>query len=112
MAVDERFRRELQAKLEQVLGGKQAVTLMQLLPAEEPATKSDLADVRSELKIEIRESRDQLVEMFDLKFEGLEHRLLAAFRAELNAQTRAFFFATVGSMVTVAGLAIAAARVV
>ncbi|MGH2746415.1 MAG: hypothetical protein ACRDKB_00615 [Actinomycetota bacterium] len=59
---------------------------------------------------------EQLEARLDLRFEAFEQRLLATFRAELNAQTRTMvqwlIFATTGATVAVGGLAFAAARLV
>ena len=57
MAVDERARQQLYRKLEQVLGAREATTLMERLPAEgygELATRQDLAQGLEAAKQELR----------------------------------------------------------
>lgn len=61
------------------------------------ATKSDL---------------DQLEKRLDMRFEAFRHELLAAFRAELNSQTRIMIFGMATSFVAMAGVALAGARLV
>ncbi|MGH2703153.1 MAG: hypothetical protein ACRDJ2_15430 [Actinomycetota bacterium] len=104
MAIDERSRHALHTKLEELLGPEDASVLMEHLP---PVGWADVATKRDV---------DNLAVAMDLKLEALENRLLATFRAELNAQTRAMvhwlIFATSASTVTVAALAFGAARLV
>lgn len=90
MAISEQAWHELYRRLEDVLGGEAATTLMKrLLPVgwADVATKRDL--------------------------EVTEHRLRADLRAEIQSattsQTRTLLFAVVGSNLSVAGLAFAAA---
>jgi DNA-binding transcriptional MerR regulator len=138
MAVDERSRLELHRRLEEVLGGGPAMTLMEHLPpggGPSVATRSDveLLGERLGLRVDRLEERmdrleermdrleermDRLEERID-RLEGrLEGRLdhlgdrMDAFHHELRAQTRAFVFSTVGSMTAIAGVAFAAARLV
>ena len=87
MAVDEAARRALYDKLEEQLGPEPASTLMASLP---PAGLSTLA-TRQDLEV-------------------LEHKLLAAMRQEINAQTRLLFFSMIGALFTAVSLAFAAAR--
>jgi len=57
MAVDERARQQLYRKLEEVLGQREASTLMERLPAEgfgQLATKQDLAQTVEAAKQELR----------------------------------------------------------
>ncbi|MGH2747319.1 MAG: hypothetical protein ACRDKB_05290 [Actinomycetota bacterium] len=97
MAVDERSRHDLYTKLEQVLGHEHATVLMEHLP---PVGWADVATKRDLEQLE----------------ERLEYKMLATFRAELNAQTRTMITAMVGitssAMLAVAGLAFVAARLV
>jgi hypothetical protein len=102
MVLDERSRHQLRAKLEQVLGADEAATLMEYLPPvgwADVATKTDLAVTAQAL---------------DLKLETLENRVIARMDEKLAEQSRHFVLAMVGAnsalVVTVAGLAFAAAR--
>ena len=60
MAVDERSRRAMRSRLEEVLGEEHATTLMEYLPPEEVATKRDL---------------EGLEERLTLRFSGVEGRM-------------------------------------
>ena len=57
---------------------------------------------------------DALEQRMDLRFEALEHKLLAAFRGELlatvSAQTRTLVTANLGALLAVAVLAFGAAK--
>jgi hypothetical protein len=100
MGIDERTRHQLFLRLETALGAEEATTLMEHLPPTgwaDVATKDDLR---------------QQDERFDLKLEALEHRLLAAFRAELNKQMRTFMVVSSAMSVGVGGLVLAAVRLV
>ncbi len=117
MALDERSRHELFLRLEEVLGPRQAETLMEMMPPvgwADVATKRDLdaLEQRMELRFEAIDHRfeamDHRFEAMDHKFEGLdhkfdtmdhklealEHKLVAVFRGELlaavTAQTSVF----------------------
>src|SRR5690242_17223786 len=100
MVLDERARHELFRRLEQLLGPESAGTLMELLPPvgwADMATKHDL---------------DALEERTNLRFELLEQKLLAGFRAELltqsntiSAQVRTVVVANVGTALSIAALA-------
>jgi hypothetical protein len=98
MAVDERSRHALFRRLVEVLGDQEASTLMEHLP---PVGWGDVAT---------RRDLDALSESNRLEHEALEHRLLAAFHREIVAQTRTFYLATIGAVISVGGLAVAAAR--
>jgi hypothetical protein len=109
MAVDERSRHALFQRLTEVLGDEEASTLMEHLPPvgwADVATKRDLDDSVAALRREM----DGRFEQNRLEHEALEHRLTAMFHRELAAQTRTFMFATVGAVISVGGLAVAAAR--
>jgi hypothetical protein len=107
MALDDRARHELFLHLERVLGPRSAETLMEMLP---PVGWADVATKRD---------LDALEERMDLRFEALEHKLLAGFRSELvtqsnriaaqsnliTAQTKTLLIAIIG---TVASLALGA----
>ncbi len=93
MAVDEYARHELFKRLEDVLGGKEASTLMAHLPPvgwADVATKSDLDHLG-----------DVLDARFDAKLNALESRLL-----------RTILLTNSAAVITVGGLAFAAARLV
>jgi hypothetical protein len=92
------------------------------------ATKDDIAGLRAEIKrdldqlqTEIKRDLDQLhtetKRDFDQHradtrrdFETFEHKIMAAMRAEMSAQTRTFVRAQAGTLLTTASLAFAAAR--
>lgn len=104
MAIDERSRHELFVRLEQVLGSQEAATLMEHLP---PVGWADVATKRDVEALSFATKRD---------LEALEGRLLATFRAEFRAELislqRHMTSICIGSMVGLAGLAFAAARLV
>ena len=106
MAIDERARHQLYLRLEEHLGADAATTLMEHLPPtgwSEVATKRDLDQLRAATRSDL----DQLAD-----------RLRAEIRAELHQalseQTRTVVLiaalTNVGAVLTVAGLAFAAAR--
>ena len=94
MAISEHARHELYRRLEDLLGGEAATTLMEHLP---PVGWADVATKRD--------------------LEVMEQRLRADVRAEIHAgitsaitsQTRTLLVAVVGSNLSIAGLAFAAA---
>jgi sulfite reductase beta subunit-like hemoprotein len=127
MAVDERSRHALFRRLAEVLGDEEASTLMEHLPPvgwADVATKRDLDDLAERNRFEhealaerwghehqtLRKEMDARFEQNRLEHEALEHRLTAALHRELAAQTRTFVLATLGSVVSVGGLAVAAVR--
>ncbi len=126
MAVDERSRHKLHAKLEEVLGPEEAGVLMEHLPPvgwADVATKRELDQLAAEnkrehdhLRAEFRREHETLRAEFKQGHEALEHKLMAAFREELLHQTRTFILAMWTSVLTavlaVGGLAFAAARLV
>ena len=67
--------------------------------------RADIASFRREVKLELI----GIEERFDLKLEGLEHRLTATFRGELIVQTRSFIFTMVATVATMGSLVVAAA---
>ncbi|MGQ0825243.1 MAG: hypothetical protein ACT4OX_09500 [Actinomycetota bacterium] len=119
MAGDARARDELRRRLDELLGAERADTLMEALPPmrwDELATKADIADLRHATKADIAHIRAELAgveERTALRMEASEHRMMAAFRGEVNAamstQTRAMLFSTFGSIVGVGSLVLAAA---
>jgi hypothetical protein len=109
MAVDERRRHRLFQRLEEVLGPEEAAALMEHLPPvgwADVATKHDLAQLES--RVDLRFAAMQV------KLDATKHELIAGFRGELVQQTRTMMrtvvLANSASVVTVAGLAFAAAR--
>ena len=112
MALDERARHELFLRLEAVLGPESAETLMEMMPPvgwADVATKHDLDALEERMNLRF--------ELVDHRFEILEHKLLAAFRGELlgqanliSTQTRTLVIANVGTILSMAALAFAAAK--
>jgi len=94
MAISEQSRHELYRRLEESLGADAAATLMEHLP---PVGWADVATKRD--------------------LDGLEQRLRADLRAELHtaistaltSQTRTIMFSVIGSNLTMAAVAFAAA---
>src|SRR2546423_11855832 len=77
----------------------------------------ELVDRRFEMLEQRFEILDQRFDTLDQRFETSEHKLMAAFRAELLAQsnvittqTRTLVMANIGAMLTLATLAFGAAR--
>lgn len=118
MAIDERSRHDLFTRLEEILGQEHATVLMEHLPPvgwADVATKHDLDQLRAATKHDL----DQLETRFgarighvEVSLGATEHRLLATFRAEINAQTRLMIFSMATVSIGVAGVALAAARLV
>ena len=113
MVLDERSRHQLYLRLEEVLGAEAASTLMEHLPPvgwADVATKRDLDAL--EERIDLRFGA--LEERIDLRSEALEHKLLAAFRGELQAaltaQGRQLAITLAGTAGALSALAFAAAR--
>ena len=98
MAIDEHSRLELFSRLEQVLGPEHATVLMEHLP---PVGWADVATKRD---------LDHLEALLGARIETTEQRLLATFRAEMNAQTRTMVFSMTAALAAMASLAFAAAR--
>lgn len=124
MVLDERSRHQLYLRLEEVLGPEAATTLMEHLPPvgwADVALKRDLdaLEHRLDLRFEALEERvdlrfGALEERIDLRSEALEHKLLAAFRGELQtaltAQGRQLAITLAGTAGTLSVLAFTAAR--
>jgi hypothetical protein len=124
MVLDERSRHELYLRLEEALGADAATTLMEHLPPAgwaDVATKRDLDALaeRMNLRFEALDVRfagfEQRIEQrIDLRSEALEHKLLAAFRGELQgaltAQGRQLAITLAGTAGALSALAFAAAR--
>jgi hypothetical protein len=124
MVLDERSRHELYLRLEAVLGPEAATTLMEHLPPvgwADVALKRDLdaLEHRLDMRFEALEERLDLrfgaiEERIDLRSEALEHKLMAAFRGELQtaltAQGRQLAITLAGTAGALSALAFAAAR--
>jgi hypothetical protein len=124
MVLDERSRHELYLRLEAVLGPEAATTLMEHLPPvgwADAALKRDLdaLEHRLDLRFEALEERLDLrfgaiEERIDLRSEALEHKLMAAFRGELQtaltAMGRQLAITSAGTAGALSALAFAAAR--
>jgi hypothetical protein len=102
MAIDERARHRLHSRLEEVLGPEEAAVLMRHLP---PVGWADVAT-----KHDLDHLREMLTMHLETKIDSTKHELLATFRAELVRQTHAMVLALAGTILAVAGLAFAAAR--
>jgi hypothetical protein len=129
MALDERSRHLLHGRLEEVLGAQEAAILMEYLPPVgwgDVATKRDLdqhalmtkRDVDQFAATWLRDLEKLASEnrhahqALESRIDATRHELTALFRAELNAQTRTMMLTMSGLMVSLGGLAFAAARLV
>lgn len=119
-----RSRHELHGKLEQMLGAKEAGTLMAYLPPvgwADVATKRDLDQVAGGLSVRI----EQIEERLRAEIQATKFELLAAFRQELHQEIHSevgalhadmrsgvrWILAAVSTLfITLAGVAFAAAR--
>ena len=102
MAVDERARRRLYVRLEEILGPEGATILMEHLPSVrwgDVATKHDLDQSAGATKRDL-----------DLRLQATKHELIATFRQEFVRQTRTMIFAVIGAVASVGGLVVVAAR--
>jgi len=113
MVLDERSRHQLYLRLEQALGPEAATTLMEYLPPvgwADVATKRNLDALEQRLDLRI----DALEQRLDLRIEAVEHKVLAAFRGELQsaltAQGRQMAITLAGTAGALCALAFAAAR--
>src|SRR5258708_27398108 len=90
MVLDERSRHQLYLRLEEVLGPDAATTLMEHLTPigwADVAVKRDLdaLERRLDLRFDAIDQRfEKLEKRVDLRSEALEHKLMAAFRGELQ----------------------------
>jgi hypothetical protein len=111
-----RDRDSLYVKLREVLGDKQAATLMELLPPDRDqlATKADILDVKTELRSDLKDITtlfSQINERMD-RMESLMIRFdetLWQLHGTLRSQTRILFTAMLGATIGVGGPAFAAA---
>jgi hypothetical protein len=109
MAIDERARHDLFSRLEEILGQEHATVLMEHLPPvgwADVATKQDLDQLEARLEARIDFVESGLGARIDVS----EQRLLATFRAEINAQTRIMIFSMATVLLGMAGLGLTAAR--
>jgi len=74
MAVDERSRRAMRSRLEEVLGEEHATTLMEYLPPEEVATKRDLDGLEERLTLRISGVEGRM-DGLEGRMDGLEGRM-------------------------------------
>ena len=118
----------LYQRLTEVLGPDHASTLMTYLPTGEPATKTDVQELRSairDLRSEILGSRSELKsdlremeQRLDLRLDRVEVRLntheqrFDNVHEAMRQQTRTFVLATTGSMVTLSAVAFGAAALI
>jgi hypothetical protein len=120
MVLDERSRHHLFLRLEEALCAEAAATLMEHLPPvgwAAVATRRDLDALEQRLGLRF-EGVDQrftaLEQHLDVRFEASEHKLLAAFRGELQAaltaQGRQLAITLAGTAGALSALAFAAAR--
>ena len=138
MAIGERDRHRLYDRLEEVLGQEEATILMAHLPPvgwADVATKRDLDALAEANRLEhealantfrlehqslaqtfrsehqaLEHRLDAIVATNRLEHEALEQRMAAAWRADLLQQTRTMIIALSTAVLSVGGLAFAAAR--
>jgi hypothetical protein len=113
MSSDEHTRHELHQRLVEAIGEEAASTLMSSLPPDRwdhLATKDDLGLLRLELDERLVATR----EILEARIEATKHELLAALHAEVGgalvAQTRVTIFTMAGTLLGLAGLAMAFAQ--
>jgi hypothetical protein len=111
MSIDERSRHELHGKLEQVLGAKEAGTLMAYLPPvgwADVATKRDLDHLEGVLRSELGSQ----IQGLDARIQGLErlHVEIRDLHTEIHSSVRTLMALMSTLFVTLAGVAFAAAR--
>lgn len=106
----------LYTRLRDVLGENDAATMMQLLPPGDPeqlATKSDIAHLDERM-----DRLDGRMDLLDGRMDRLEGSMdkfddrLHGFHSALREQTRSFILASTASVVTMSGLAFAAASLI
>ncbi len=115
MAVEDRARSALYARLAEVLGDDHAMTLIGSLPpaGREPATREDAARLGERM-----EGLETRMDGLETRMDRLErqvervHDRLDDFHHALREQSRTFMFATLSSVVTVGGLAFGAATLI
>jgi hypothetical protein len=128
MTTEEASRRALYDRLTEVLGDEHAMTLFSYLPQSgEPATKADLNTWGDRLDARM-DGLDARMDGLDVRMDGLDERMgrfeermdqfgwrldqfhvrLDGFHDALRHQTRTFTLAIIGSITTVAALALGA----
>jgi hypothetical protein len=136
MRDDERARRELMVRLEEVLGPDQAATLMENLPprpwselvtnddldplkadlavlkADVKVLKADVGDLKADLgslRTEMHAGFAHLGDVLDLRFAAQDARFEAFVRERMDSQTKLFVFSVIGALLTTAGIALGSA---
>ncbi len=122
-------------RLNEVLGPDHASTLMTYLPTGEPATKSDIGEMKSaisdlksamrdlksdisELRTEVKSDLREMEQRLSVRMEGIDTRLnnhdqrFDNVHEAMRQQTQTFIFATTGTMVTLSALAFGAAALI
>jgi hypothetical protein len=132
MAFDEHARHELHLRLVEAIGEEAASTLMSSLPPDRwdhlankddlnalrAATRHDIQELRvatqhdiQELRVATQHDMTSMREVLEARIDGTKHEVLAALHSEINgaltAQTRTMIFTMAGSLVALAGLAMA-----
>lgn len=118
MSIDEQSRHRLFTRLEEVLGGEEATTLMDHLPPvgwADVATKRDLDHLAVATKGDLEHLRVSLENLrinLEREIQASTHAVTASFRGELVALQRHMVFALTGSMVSISALAFAIAQLI
>ena len=108
-------------RLNEVLGPDHASTLMTYLPTEQPATESDITDLKSVIRTEISGVKSDLrgaEQRLGQRMDGIDSRLanhdlrFDNVHEAMRQQTRAFILATTATMVTLSALAFGAAALI
>ncbi len=109
MGTNELSRHHLYQRLDEVLGTEAASTMMALVPPvgwAEVATKHDLAQFEQRMDLRFGAMED----VIDTRIESAKHELVSVFRGELNSaiqsQTRSLAITLVGTLVSIAALAL------
>jgi hypothetical protein len=126
LALNERARRDLHRKLEEVLGEENALTMMENLGRGEPATKGDLRHeiglVRKDLRLVEADLRHEIglvrkdLEVVEERLRREMHQGFGDLRkdmvTQIGTQTRVLMFSTISAVVAVGSIAVAAGRFV
>jgi hypothetical protein len=119
MATEERARRALYDRLEEVIGDDHSATLMHYLPPEvsDLATKSDLRELRTGLDHRM-DGLDKRMDDFDRRMDRMERHMerfddrLHDLHGALREHTPLYIASSVGTMLTVSIIAFGAARLI